>query len=644
LDKIHFVICHEVLTLCKASEYSLNKNYIGRVKWEWMELADRKMNHKKAETMNPSTLLDLVDEGFGKNTTGVAASTKREGVWQTTDICEFREKVRYFALGLYELGVRPGDKVALHSESCTEWLWIDQAILSIGAASVPIYTTQPGDQIEFILENSEAKAYVFSRDKLFDSVKPLIKNIKTVKAVIAFLPSVHEKVKPVNLVIEKGRERDAKDPGLFDKLRSDITNDQLATLIYTSGTTGRPKGVMLSHHNLVANIKSTVLHIPFDIELMRGSRMLSYLPLSHVLERMGTFMYMYMGYPIYFIEDIQKFADELKEVDPVFFITVPRLLEKIHMAVRAKGEELSGVKKKLFFWAIDLAEHYDVDNPPSGYEAFKYRIADKIVYAKIREAFGDNLIGIISGGAALSPLISRFFTALGYFCNQGYGLTETSPVLTLNDLVRHKLGSAGYPLEGVELRIADDGEILAKGPNIMKGYYKLPKETTETISDGWLHTGDMGRIDEDGFLFITDRKKALFKLSTGKYVAPQPIENTLGDSPYIEQVVVIGNEKKFCSALIVPNFPAVKSKLKNLASLNDEHLAREQSVKELIQDVVDENNKQFAIWEQVKKFVLLSEPLTIETGELTPTLKVKRKEVQKTRKKEIEEIYPPGDE
>ncbi len=595
--------------------------------------------------MNPSILLDLIDEGFSKNTTGIAASTKRDGVWQKTDISEFRENVRYFALGLYDLGVRPGDKVALHSESCAEWLWIDQAILSIGAASVPIYTTQPGDQIKFILENSGAKAYIFSRDKLFDSVKPLIKDIKTVKAVIAFLPSVHNKVKMADKVIEKGREREEKDPRLFDKLRGDITYDQLATLIYTSGTTGRPKGVMLSHHNLVANIKSTVLHIPFDIEAMRGHRMLSYLPLSHVLERMGTFMYMYMGYPIYFIEDIQKFADELKEVDPVFFITVPRLMEKIHMAIRARGEELSGVKKKLFFWAIDLAERYDVDNPPKGLEAFKYSIADKVVYSKVREVFGKNLIGIISGGAALSSLIARFFSALGYFCKQGYGLTETSPVLTLNDLVRHKLGSAGYPIEEVELKIAEDGEIIAKGPNIMLGYYQLPEETAETITDGgWLHTGDIGRLDDDGFLFITDRKKALFKLSTGKYVAPQPIENALSDSKYVEQVVVIGNEKKFCSALIVPNFPSVKSKIKNLSNLDDEHLVREQTVKELIQDEVDDINKQFPIWEQVKKFVLLSDPLTIETGELTPTLKVKRKEVQKTREKEIEEIYPPGDE
>ena len=533
-----------------------------------MENANREPVEKKT-TMNPSTLLDLIDEGYRKNTTGVVSATKRNGIWLKTEISRFRENVRYFALGLYDLGVKPGDKVALHSESCTEWLWIDQAILSIGAASVPIYTTQPGDQIKFILENSEAKAYVYSKDELFDSVKPLIKEIKTVHAVISFLPSVHDKVKSTDLVIKKGKELAEKDPGLFDRLRAEVSYDQLATLIYTSGTTGRPKGVMLSHHNLVSNIRSTVLHIPFDIEVMRGNRMLSYLPLSHVLERMGTFMYMYMGYPIYFIEDIMHFADELKEVDPVFFITVPRLMEKVHLAVRERGEHLSGWQQKLFFWAINLAENYNVDNPPTGLEAFKYTIADKIVYSKIREVFGKNLVGIISGGAALSPLIVRFFSALGYFCNQGYGLTESSPVLTLNDLVHHKTGSAGYPIEEVELRIADDGEILARAPNVMQGYYKLPEETAETITDGWLHTGDMGRIDEDGFLFITDRKKALFKLSTGKYVAPQPIENALGESPFVEQLIVIGNEKKFCSALIVPNFQGVKSKLKELSDLND---------------------------------------------------------------------------
>jgi len=608
-----------------------------------META-KKIPTEKAMTKNPSTLLDLIDEGFGKNTTGVAAATKRNGIWLKTEVAEFREKVRYFAFGLYELGVRSGDKVALHSESCTEWLWIDQAILSLGAASVPIYTTQPGDQIKFILENSGAKAYIYSKDDLFDAVKPLIKQIQTVEAVISFLPSIHDKVKTTEEVIEVGKKRAEKEPGLLDRLRESITYDKLATLIYTSGTTGRPKGVMLTHHNLVANIKSTVLHMPFDIEAMRGHRMLSYLPLSHVLERMGTFMYMYMGYPVYFIEDIMNFADELREVDPVFFITVPRLMEKVHLAVRERGGQLKGWQKKLFFWAIHLAENYNVDNPPSGIEVFKYTIADKIVYSKIREVFGKNLIGIISGGAALSPLIVRFFSALGYFCNQGYGLTETSPVLTINDMVRHKLGSAGYPIEEVELKIADDGEILAKGPNVMKGYYKLPEETAATIIDGWLHTGDMGRIDEDGFLFITDRKKALFKLSTGKYVAPQPIENALAESPLVEQVVVMGNEKKFCSALIVPNFQAIRTRLEQLSHLNDEHLAREDPVKELVQDEVDKVNKQFAIWEQVKKFVLLAEPLTIASGELTPTMKVKRREVQKTRRKEIEEIYPPGDE
>ncbi|HKI46219.1 MAG TPA: AMP-binding protein, partial [Balneolales bacterium] len=394
--------------------------------------------------MNPSTLLDLIDEGFSKNTTDIAAATKRNGIWLKTEISGFRENVRYFALGLYELGVRPGDKVALHSESCTEWLWIDQAILSIGAASVPIYTTQPGDQIKFILENSGAKAYVYSKDDLFDSVKSMIKQIKTVHAVISFLPSVHAKVKTTDQVISRGKELAEKDHGLFDRLRAEVKYDQLATLIYTSGTTGRPKGVMLSHHNLVSNIRSTVLHMPFDVEVMRGHRMLSYLPLSHVLERMGTFMYIYMGYPIYFIEDIMHFADELKEVDPVFFITVPRLMEKIHLAVRERGEHLSGWQQKLFFWAISLAENYNVDDPPTGLEAFKYTIADKIVYSKIREVFGKNLVGIISGGAALSPLIVRFFSALGYFCNQGYGLTESSPVLTLNDLAHHKTGSAGY--------------------------------------------------------------------------------------------------------------------------------------------------------------------------------------------------------
>lgn len=588
----------------------------------------------------PKTLLELVDLGIEKNTTDVVAATKREGKWHKTHIEEYKEKVRHFALGLYELGVRPGDKVALHAESCTEWLIVDQAILSIGAINVPIYTTQPGDQIKFILENSESKAYIFTQDKLFASVKPCIKKIKDVKAVIAILPTEHEKVKSFEDVLAIGQEKEKSAPELFESLRSKIEPDDLATLIYTSGTTGMPKGVMLTHHNISSNVVRIIAHAPFDIEGDRGNRVLSYLPLSHVLERMVTYMYHYIGYPVYFIEDINEFVNDLKDVKPIFFVTIPRLLEKVHDSVKARALDMSGFRRTIFFWAIHLAENYDLESPPSGWTYIKHKIADKLVYSKIREVFGGNLVGIISGGAALSPMIMRFFNALGVYCGQGYGLTETSPVLAVSDPKYLRAGSAGKVIDDVELKIDEDGEILAKGPNVMQGYFKQPEATEEAFTDGWFHTGDIGKIDEDEFLFITDRKKALFKLSTGKYVAPQPIENAFIESPFIEQAMVIGNQHKFCSALIVPSYENIRVRFSKFGHpLPEGDLSHNTDVISLIQQEVDKYNRHFSHWEQVKKFALLTDLFTIDTGELTPTMKMKRSFIKEKFKKEIDAIY-----
>ncbi len=494
----------------------------------------------------PATLLDLVDQGLKKNITDVVAATKRNGRWHKTHLDDFRDQVRNFALGLYELGVRSGDRVALHSESCSEWLIIDQAILSIGAVNVPIYTTQPGDQIKFILENSQAKAYIYSKDELFESVKPYIKKIEAVGAVIAILPTRHAKVKSYENILELGQQKQDLAPDLFDEFREEIKPDDLATLIYTSGTTGMPKGVMLTHHNISSNTMRTINNAPFDVEEDRGKRMISYLPLSHVLERMVTYMYLMIGYPIYFVEDINEFVPDLKEVKPLFFVTIPRLLEKIHDGVKARGLDMKGIQQALYFWAIRRAENYDIETSPKSLNLLKHKFADKVVYSKIRKAFGGELTGIISGGAALSPMIMRFFNAVGIYCGQGYGLTETSPVLSVANPENLRAGSVGKLIENVEIKIAEDGEILAKGPNVMQGYYHLPQETEKAFTDGWFHTGDIGHFDDDGYLYITDRKKALFKLSTGKYVAPQPIENSFVESPFIEQVMVIGDRHKFC--------------------------------------------------------------------------------------------------
>jgi long-chain acyl-CoA synthetase len=589
----------------------------------------------------PTTLLELTERGLKKNTTNIVAETKRFGKWHRTDIDDFRSKVKYFALGLYQLGVRPGDKVALHSESCTEWLICDHAILSLGATNVPIYATQPGEQIKYILENSEAKVYIVYNDKLFESVKPMIKGIESVKGVVNILETSHGKLKSMDDVIRMGRAKDDEDPDLFDQLKSKIKPDDLASLIYTSGTTGVPKGAMITHNNIASNVLSTIEHAPFDVEVDRGGRMLSYLPLSHVLERMGTYMYLYIGYPIYFIEDLENFMGEMQEVKPIFFITVPRLLEKVHAGIKEKGQELSGIKKSLFYWAIGLAENFDVEHPPKGLQSLKLKFADKVVYTKIREAFGGKMIGIISGGAALSPLIMNFFNAIGIYCSQGYGLTETSPVLTVGDPGHMRPGSVGPAIDDVQLKIAEDGEILAKGPNVMKGYYKLPEETENAFTeDGWFRTGDIGKIDNDGYLYITDRKKALFKLSTGKYVAPQPIENALVDSPYVDQAMVIGNQRKFCSALIIPDYNKIRTDLEEQGTkLPEGDLSDNETIIKLIQKEVDHVNKDLPKWEKVKKFKLMKEPFTIDKGELTPTLKMKRPKILDIHSEKIESIY-----
>lgn len=588
----------------------------------------------------PTTILNLIDRGLNNHIGGRLFATKRNGKWIETSKEEFHEKVRHFALGLHALGVEAGDRVSIHAENSTEWVICDQAILAIGAANVPIYTTQPGDQIKYILENSGSKVHIVSNDDLFAETKSLIKGITNVKAVITLFGSKHKKLRDFEAILEEGEKLDREQPDLFEKLKSTVTPDSLATLIYTSGTTGDPKGVMLSHNNIASNLQASLERVPFDSDPEPGQQMLSYLPLSHVFERLITYIYLSMGYPIYYIEDVNEIRDDFAEVKPYFFATVPRLLEKINTGIKVKGQELSGLKKRLYYWSVSLAEKYDPEHPPSGLDAVKHKIADKLVYSKIRELFGGNLIGMISGGAALSPDIFRFINALGIYCGQGYGLTETSPVISVTDKDHMRVGSSGYPLSNVEVRIADDGEILTRGPNVMKGYFQNEEKTRKMINnEGWLMTGDIGKLDEDGYLYITDRKKSVFKLSTGKFVTPQPVENALTGSGYIEQAVVIGYQRKFCSALIVPNYENVKKRLNSRGVEVADNLSSDPHVRELIQKEVDKVNRSFSPWEQVKKFELLEKPLTIESGELTPTLKVKRSVINERYGDKIDSIY-----
>lgn len=586
------------------------------------------------------TLPEILFDGLDKYEDGLFASTKRDGEWYNTDIADFREKVIQFALGLYDLGVRPGDKVSIHAENSTEWLICDLAILSIGASDVPIYSTQPGEQIKYILENSDSVVHIVSDDKIFAETKPLIKNVESVKTIISIFGSKHQKLKPFESVLERGEKLHKEKPDLFESLQSKIEPDDLATLIYTSGTTGMPKGVRLSHNNIASNVLASMDKLPFDEKEFHQQKMLSYLPLSHVFERMIDYMYISMGCKIYYTETIEEIRDDFAYVKPFFLATVPRLLEKIQTGVKVKGQEFSGLKKNIYYWAIYLTESYDPENPPKGLAALKHKIADKLVYSDIRELFGGNLQGVVSGGAALSPEVFKFMNAIGVICVQGYGLTETSPVITVQKPGEMRIGSSGKPIRGVEIKIAEDGEILARGPNIMQGYYNNEEKTKEVITeDGWFKTGDVGKIDEDGFLYITDRKKSMFKLSTGKYVAPQNIENQLLNSGFIDQVVVIGYQRKFCSALIVPSYSNVKKGLKRDGYEPTEPFSEDERVQKLIQKEVDKANKHLSPWETVKKFVLLEEPLSVEKDELTPTMKVKRNVVNEKYSEEIESMY-----
>jgi long-chain acyl-CoA synthetase len=589
----------------------------------------------------PAVVPQLIDERLKKNKLGIAAAVKRNGEWIETSVEDFRKKVKNLGLGLYKLGVRKGDRVSIHSENSTEWLICDQAVLSIGAVNVAIYTTQPADQITYILENSEAKVHIVSNDELFEETKPLIKPIQTVTSIISIQPSSHKKLLGFEQVMEIGSELDKENPELFDELKNAIEPEDLANINYTSGTTGVPKGVMLTHMNLASNTIASAARMPFNTEIIDRPKILSYLPLAHMLERIATYLYIHEGASIYYVEDIQEFKTDLITIKPIYFATVPRLLEKIMTGLKVRGQELSGLKKTLYYWAIKFAEQFDPEHPPSGMDALKWKFADKLVYGKIRDGMGGNLLGTTVGGAALAPDVMRFFNGIGFKVGMGYGLTETSPVMTSSMPDQIRIGSAGLPLDDVEIRIAEDGEIQTIGPNVMKGYYKMPDKTAEVMTeDGWFCTGDIGYIDDEGWLFITDRKKSMFKLSTGKYVAPQPIENSLMNSGFIDQALVIGNQEKFCAALIVPDWTNLKKRFaSNGYKFPTENICENEHVIHRIQKEVDKVNMKLPHWEKVKKFILIEDAFTIDKGELTPKMSIRRNVVKEHNKESIENVY-----
>ena len=583
-------------------------------------------------------LFDFPYYQLEKNNITDCLVTKYDGVWVKTSTQEYIDKSNAMSRALLRLGIERNDKIAIISSSNrTEWNIMDIGVLQIGAQTVPIYPTISAEDYEYILNHSGA-VYCFVSDAVvFEKLKSVQRNIPLLKEVYSFdsIPNC----KNWNELLALGADRSNQD--VVEDRKKNVLPEELATIIYTSGTTGKPKGVMLSHNNIVSNVLDSSPRIPFD---EGTSRALSFLPICHIFERVILYIYQYYSVSIYFAEGMEKLSDNIKEVKPTVFSVVPRLLEKVYDKIYAKGAELTGVKRKLFFWAIELGLKYE----PYGANGFWYetqlKIARKLIFSKWQEGLGGNLTVMVSGSAALQPRLTRVFAAAGMPVMEGYGLTETSPVISVND-VRNggfRIGCVGKPITNVEVKIADDGEILCKGPNVMMGYYKDEQLTNEVIKDGYFHTGDIGIIDAYGFLKITDRKKEMFKTSGGKYIAPQLLENAMKQSLFIEQIMVIGDGEKMPAAFIQVNFDFVREWAKrhqvDVGDLNEE-IASNPNVIQRIQEEVDHANEKFGNWEKIKRFELTPTVWSIDGGELTPTLKLKRKIVREKYQHLYDKIY-----
>ncbi len=588
-------------------------------------------------TATISTLIELHDHTIKNHQHDELLNAKRGDTWQSVSTDEFAQGVRSTALGLYNLGIKRGDTIAYVGQSSPEWSIIDMAILNCGAIGVPIYTTQSVNQVEFILKNSEAKAIFIGSEELYTRLKYAI-DAADVKIVIGFYEAVGDSPHNLTSVQKEGEKVNTDNPDLYQQLRGDAKPDEIATIIYTSGTTGDPKGVMLTHSNLVSNVTGCLSMFEF---YGKDDVALTYLPPSHIFERMILYLYQYCGIQIWYAESIEKLADNLKEVKPMIMTTVPRMLEKVFERVNAMVETLPGPRKAIFKWAIKVAKQFDTEGNNSFFYNMKYKVANALVYKKLRAGFGGRIRILVAGGAALNPELGRIFTAAGMPVLQGYGLTETSPVISVNRLEKNRMGSIGEIIPRVEVKIAEDGEILVKGPNVMKGYYKNEEATKEVFYDKWFKTGDIGYIDKDGFLFITDRKKDFIKTSGGKYIAPQLIEQQLARSRYIEQAVIVGDKRKFASALIFPGWEALRAfaEGRNIQYNNDEELINHPEVRKIYDSVVEEVNKTLAQWETIKKYEVIPGILTVDDDQLTPTLKVRRRHIENRYNDLIEEFY-----
>jgi long-chain acyl-CoA synthetase len=593
--------------------------------------------------MNTKRLFDAVAhqlENFPKND---MLAAKENGKWKTYSTQQVADTVNKLSAGLVSLGVKANDftpessdKIAIISNNRPEWVFTDLAVQQVGGILVPVYPTTNPNELAFILNDAAVKFIFVSSEDLLLKVQSIIDKVPSIQGIYTFdtIAGAKHWTEVTALATDSLLEE-------VEAIKQSVPAEQLATIIYTSGTTGTPKGVMLSHSNIYTNVQFSKKSFPFNDA--PESKVLSFLPLNHIFEKTCTYIYLYSGISIYYAESLETIGDNLKEIKPNGFTTVPRLLEKVFEKIMAKGSELTGTKRKLFFWAVDLAEKYDNRVSGGAWYNLQLAIANKLIFSKWREALGGNISFIITGGAACQVKLLRIFNAAGVPVYEGYGPTENSPVICVNRQEKGgtKFGTVGPPIEGIQVKLAEDGEIMVTGPCVMKGYYKRPDLTAETMKDEWLLTGDIGVWDEGKFLKITDRKKELFKTSGGKYVAPQPIENKLKESPFVEQVMVVGSERKFVGALIVPSFATLKEWMreKGIPYTTNEDVIHHPKVLELYRELVESFNKFFNHVEQIKKFELLPREWTVDTGEMTPKLSLKRKVVNEKFKDAIERIY-----
>jgi long-chain acyl-CoA synthetase len=593
--------------------------------------------------MNVTRTFEIVDQLVDKYPKEIALSVKRDGKWDNFSTQQYKEMRDYVSLGLLAMGFKKGDKIITVSNNRPEWNFLDMGMTQVGVVHVPLYPNIGPREYQYIVDHSEARLIIVSSIEYYEKLKKAADKTDRVEGIYSF--DDLDVCENWSVIIEKGKQASDELKEELKKRRDAIIPEDLMTIIYTSGTTGLSKGVMLCHKNFMANVEATWPILPLD----NVSKVISFLPLCHVFERMVNYLVQYKGSSVYYAENIDSVGDNIREIKPNGFATVPRVLEKVYDKIVNKGKELTGVKKNLFFWALDLAHKYELNKANGAWYEFQLKLARKLVFSKWNEALGGNIDAIISGGAALQPRLARVFNAAGLPLMEGYGLTETSPVIAVNQAhyPYMKFGTVGPVLDNVEVKIAEDGEILMKGPSQMMGYYKDPEKTAQAIDqDGWFHTGDIGELDELNILKITDRKKEIFKLSTGKYVAPQLIENIFKESAFIEQLMIVGEGEKYAAAIICPAFPflhqwCVKH---NIQFRDNRDLIQLPEIKKRFEEEVEKINQTLGRHRQVKKFELTCQEWLPETGELSPTLKLKRNYIKQKYRIKFDRMYGYTDE